>query len=266
MNNHQPFFSIITASLNNAKTIEKTIVSIKNQQFQSFEHIIVDGASTDGTMDILKKFENRYLLRWICEPDNGIADALNKGIEISRGKYILVIQADDTLWDDMRLAISADALFDERWDIFSHPVWVDGPGNGYLFKPKRLLWYIHFKTIFPHQGCFVHRRVFRGIGGFNTDYKVAMDYDFFYRAIQSGVCVKFGSAPLAVMSGTGISSKRIWLKTRIQEEFEVQRTNETSVWWGIAVLFFRILYYPYKIHLLPLMERRFHDVKKSKNL
>ena len=92
---NDPFFTIITASLNNGATIKQTLDSIKNQTFNHFEHIVIDGGSEDPTLDILKAAETTYNLTWISERDEGIADALNKGVRKSKGQYVIVIQADD---------------------------------------------------------------------------------------------------------------------------------------------------------------------------
>jgi len=86
----RPFFSIVTASLNNASTIRNTLDSIENQVFRECEHIVVDGGSRDDTVAILEEYEGRYDLRSTSESDDGVSDALNKGIQRSNGKYVVV--------------------------------------------------------------------------------------------------------------------------------------------------------------------------------
>ena len=90
--------SIITVSYNAAKTIEQTISSVVNQTYQDIEYIIIDGGSTDGTMDIIRKYEDR-IAYWISEPDKGIYDAMNKGIDVATGDYVYFLGADDRLVD-----------------------------------------------------------------------------------------------------------------------------------------------------------------------
>ena len=87
-----PFFTIITASLNKGTSIQRTLESIINQTFKDLEHIVVDGGSTDNTLDIIKSFVGTYNLSYISEPDSGIAAALNKGLKLAKGKYVLIIQ------------------------------------------------------------------------------------------------------------------------------------------------------------------------------
>ena len=93
-----PKITILTASYNAAATIEQTIVSVVYQDYPNLEYIIIDGGSTDGTIDILKKYEKDGL-RWISEPDRGLYDALNKGVGMASGEYIEVLGGDDALTD-----------------------------------------------------------------------------------------------------------------------------------------------------------------------
>ena len=99
----KPFFSILTASFNRRATIQETLESVSNQTFRSFEHIIVDGGSNDGTIEILKEYQEKYQLKWISEPDRGISDALNKGLHLAKGFYVFVLQADDSFIDQFSL-------------------------------------------------------------------------------------------------------------------------------------------------------------------
>jgi len=121
-NVNRPAVTILTASLNNSATIKKTLASVKNQHFQNLEHIVIDGGSGDETLDILKEFNGTYNLTWISEPDNGIADALNKGLKLARGHYILVIQSDDALLGRYTLAHVYSILKIEAFDIYVFPV------------------------------------------------------------------------------------------------------------------------------------------------
>jgi len=245
-----PFFTIITASLNNKASIKKTIESVKNQSFQRLEHIIIDGGSTDGTLNIIRQYENTYNLSWISEPDQGIADALNKALKISRGRYVLVIHADDQLLTKNVLERVYPILRGEKADIYSFPIFLDHKQKGgILKKPIRMLWWNHFKLIFLHQGCFVHKRLFKKIGDFDCSYKIAMDYDLFYRALLHGAKVKFLDFPIAIMGGKGISTIEDSIPNRLSEERRVQLSNEINMIWRILQIAFRSLYEPYKLFL-----------------
>ena len=241
------FFSIITASFNYDRTLAKTLESARCQSLDAREHIVIDGGSTDGTLEILKRYESQYPLQWRSEPDRGIADALNKGIALARGTYIVVIQADDILLDRHVLSRVYELARSESHDIFSFPVLRNDPIKGIVsYKPFKIRWWYHFKTIIPHQGAFVHRRVFEKIGFFRKEVSIAMDYDFFYRALQSGASIRYAHVPVAMMQGCGISSNLEWLPKRLDEEFMVQQLNEHTAFWRIAQRIFRTLYLPYK--------------------
>ena len=256
--NKLPFITILTASLNNGSTISKTLVSIRDQSFQDLEHIVIDGGSCDNTLDILKEFNDTYNLSWISEPDHGIADALNKGLKQAKGRYILVIHADDHLLAPKTLEIVYPLLESEQFDVHSFPVIKNTPAVGkVLQKPIRVLWWHHFKTIFPHQGCFVHRRVYDRIGGYQKEFSIALDYDFFYRVLATRPSVKFGNRPIALMGGRGVSSNQDALIFRLQEEIQVQSRNEKNPFWRMGQLLFRWLYFPYKTRFLPKMRTHF---------
>jgi len=249
---NSPLFSVLTASLNNGLAIERTLESVKNQNFQDFEHIVIDGGSRDETLDILKKYENTYNLQWISEPDHGISDALNKGLGLSSGRYIIVIQADDQLLHPNILDNVFPQLKNEKFDILSFPVILDHPAKGkVLSKPIQHLWWNHFKFIFRHQGCFVHRRVFDQIGIFRNEFRISLDYDFFYKAQARNCSVKFGNFPVALMGGEGVGSNPEFILKRLKEERLVQVLNERNILWKIAQFIFHTLYVPYKRLTLP---------------
>ncbi len=110
-------------------------------------------------------------------------------------------------------------------------------------------WY-HFKHTIPHQGAFVHRRLFERIGGFREQFSIAMDYDFFYRAFRDRATIRYFHRPVSRMGGYGISSQRQVLLKRLDEEKQVQELNERSLWWRTAQKAFRSLYLPYKTRCL----------------
>lgn len=242
-------FTIITASFNNKDTIEKTILSIKDQTFDSIEHIIIDGGSTDGTLEIIKKYQGQYNLQWISEPDRGIADALNKGIQRAKGEYIIVIHADDYLINEHILADIYQELKNEQCDMYCFPIIQEhGSAQRLQLNPTKNKWRYHFKTPFLHQGTFIHREVFQKNGIYNVDLKIAMDYDFFYRILQLNIKIKINfQSPVVVMRAGGIGSDRNFVIRRIQEEFLVQQLNEKNQLWRLIQNIYRALYFPYKM-------------------
>ena len=253
------FFTIITASLNTGMSLQRTLESVKNQTFKDLEHIVIDGASTDNTLEIIKTFTGSYNLTYISEPDNGIADALNKGLNKAKGNYILVIQADDYLSDLHILENIYPLLKNEKNDIYSFPVIMNQLKKGkVLLKPIKLKWWNRFKFIFLHQGTFVHKRVYEKVGNFRTEFSIAMDYDFFYRALKEKPVTAFGNFPVAEMSGGGIGSNSKFLPKRLKEEALVQTVNETNMFWKFVQTVFRLLYVPYKTRFLPILKKAKH--------
>lgn len=162
--------SIITPTLNVSEVLENAVLSVLNQKFTDYEHIILDACSTDGTLDILRKYDH---LKWVSEPDSGIYDAMNKGISMARGDWIYFLGADDTLnseyvLEKISLELIAPAKvvygevlserFDERF--------------GGEFNYQKL-----FHINICHQAVFFHRDVFAEIGNFDLKYHGQSDWD-----------------------------------------------------------------------------------------
>ncbi len=250
MPNH-PFFSVVTASLNRGRSIATTLETVKNQTWKDLEHIVFDGGSTDETLEILKRYETQYRLRWRSEPDRGLADAMNKGVHAARGRYVIFIHADDALVAPDILEWVYKELRSERYDIGCFPILFTGPdGRIRRSAPIRVRWWHRFRNTLRHQGCFVHLRLHEQIGYFNTRYSICMDYDFFYRALLFGASLRYFNRPVAVMGREGVSSDPRFLLRRLQEEHTVQELNENNPLWREAQRVFRRLYVPFKTRRL----------------
>ncbi|MCP4578568.1 MAG: glycosyltransferase [Deltaproteobacteria bacterium] len=246
--NSPPFFSIITASYNSASTIRKTLVSVRGQTFPELEHIVVDGGSEDETPDMLREFQGTYPLIWSSEPDHGIAHALNKGLKKAVGRYIIVIQGDDSFLSSKTLESVFPLIKNGDSDICAFPVLYNPPVKGKkVGKPVQFLWWHRFRNIFPHQGVFVRRNVFDQVGLFNEKYAISMDYDFFYRALNLRCRVQYGDMPVAMVGGKGASADDTLLLKRLKEEYCIQKQNERKPLWRLSQLLFQCLYSPYKL-------------------
>jgi len=255
--NSDPFFTILTSCLNSEKTLIETLASVRKQRYQNLEHIIIDGGSHNDSLRILTDYAGNSRVCWQSEPDRGIAHALNKGLQLAKGRYILIIHGDDRLLDENVFSRAYNQLRNEPVDICSYPVLKETPDGGLMpYRPIRLCWWYHFKTIFPHQGCFVHRRVFERIGQFRENFAIALDYDFFYRALSSGATVRFGAQPVAIMGGAGVSSNPAMLEKRLHEEALTQRMNEKKLFWRMSQKLFQLLYLPYKTRLAPKLYKK----------
>lgn len=175
---NKPLITVITVVYNGVKTLEQTILSVINQTYENIEYIIIDGGSSDGTLDLIKKFEDK-IDYWQSEPDKGIYDAMNKGIELATGEYIYIIGCDDWLVNTN--------IFDEikkylikGYDVISGQVWaVNNNGFQHLYYNRYEYTKdedIAYQKIYcPHQGMFVRKSVMLQ-KPFDIKFKIAADY------------------------------------------------------------------------------------------
>jgi glycosyltransferase involved in cell wall biosynthesis len=233
--------------MNNGRTIATVLESVRNQTCGGVEHIVIDGGSTDETLEILKRYETQYRLSWISEPDRGLADAMNKGVHAARGRYVIFIHADDALIEPSILECVIKHLEPQRYDICCFPIlFKDSNGSVSHASSIRVRWWYRFRNTIRHQGCFVHRRLYERLSGYKTTFAISADYDFFYRAFRSGASIRYFDQPVSVMGGEGVSSDPRFLLKRLEEEQTVQDLNEHNPLWRAAQRVFRRLYIPYK--------------------
>ncbi len=242
----KPKITIVTITYNSERYLEQTITSVIEQTYTNREYIVVDGNSTDGTLDIIKKYESE-IDNWISEPDNGIADAMNKGIDLATGDYILFLHSDDYLSSPSILADTVEALPSPH-NIFLFDILFKNEGRITLCSPRGLTWWINFKTGVHHQAAFCSREYFKKIGAFDTTFEIAMDYDFFLRSYRAGVTSCKVNIPLSVMRLVGISSRHDWssLRQRFSEEKRVHLKNCPNKLMGILYRLYWLLYLPYR--------------------
>lgn len=183
--------SIITITYNSERYLTETIASIRSQDYPDYEHIIVDGGSTDGTLDIIRKYAaNDSRIRWISEPDQGISDAMNKGVVLATGEVIAHLHSDDYY-------PAPDVLSVVAGEFCRNPdaVWLTG-GASLVGRHGRPLREIHVRRYsYPklvrsnfilHPATFVQRSAFTMAGGFSKSLKYAMDYDLWLRLAKFG--------------------------------------------------------------------------------
>ena len=183
-----PTISVITVSYNSRETIAETIASVASQTYPSVEHIVVDGASTDGTLEVLERFRDK-LSKIVSEPDEGIYAAMNKGLSLATGDVIGTLNSDDVYVDENVLAMVAEVFRDDSVDVcYGDIFYVD---KGDLNRIVR-----HWKSepyrpgLFeqgwmpPHPSFFIRRRVLGRVGLFEPRYRFAADFDFMLRALH----------------------------------------------------------------------------------
>jgi glycosyltransferase involved in cell wall biosynthesis len=204
--------SLITICKNSASTIERTIASVLSQRNDVFtvEYIVIDGGSTDGTQQIVQSFGNA-IDYFKSEPDNGIADAFNKGIARAHGDIIGIINSDDMLLPEALKKVM---------DYFdTHPEIEVLHGDILLYddnilvkrlQPAGRWWYPWRIVLFNHPATFVRKTIYDRYGVFNHYYKYAMDVDLFARWMKAGVRIAYTAIPLARMQMGGASGKYVY--------------------------------------------------------
>lgn len=178
-----PLISIITVCYNSASTIEDTIKSVFRQSYKNIEYIVIDGESTDNTLDLVKKYLPIFngRMRCLSEKDEGIYDAMNKGIEMARGELIGIINSDDYYEIDAVEKIVQHYKPDKEQVLYGMMrVLKDN-------REKQIVMDSHFfikDVMIPHCTCFVKRDIYSKYGKFNLKYKYIADYDFMLRLSQ----------------------------------------------------------------------------------
>ena len=207
MDSYHPKVSLITVCLNSKKYLENTIRSILGQTYKNIEHIIIDGGSTDGTTEVIRKYE-KDIGYWVSEPDRGISDAFNKGLHASTGEIIGFLNSEDYYVND-NVIQRIVGVFNQNAEariVYGKTYYVPENSSeivgvmGEQFTDERM----KKRNIMPHQSVFAKREVFDRFGLFKLHYKFAMDYEYFLRASRFYHPL-FIDEGLAVMRLGGIS-------------------------------------------------------------
>jgi len=229
-----PLFSIITVVYNGEKYLEKTIQSVINQNFKNFEYIVIDGGSTDNSINIIKKFEKK-IDYWVSEKDRGIYDAFNKGMRVSKGKFIGFINSDDVYKKNALNIIAKYVKKNQQADFIFGSVkkhW--GILHGY--RPHKIKYSWGFYS--SHStGFFIKRKAAKKVGFYNLKYKYHSDYDYFYRLIvkkkMKGISTK--KKELVGVFRRGGFSSRISFWKKLKEEIKIRYNNNQNIFLLILI-------------------------------
>lgn len=243
-------FSIITVTYNSAKTLKNTFDSVIKQSHQNLEYIVIDGASKDNTVSIIKEYEPLFngRLKWISEPDEGLYDAMNKGINMATGDIIGILNSDDFFTSNNVLQEIAHTFKKEKeldaiyGDIhFVHPDNLQKCVRYYSSKIfKRSLMRLGF--IPAHPSFYIRRECFKKYGYYKTDYKIAADFEFLLRVIfKNRIRTKYLPMDMVTMRTGGASTSGIKSHIGIMKE-HLRAFRENEIYTNVGLLSLRYFY------------------------
>ncbi len=245
--------SLVTVVWNNVLTIRNAIDSVLNQTYEDIEYIIVDGASTDGTVEIVQSYGNK-INKFISEKDNGLYDAMNKGLSLATGEVIGILNSDDFYIDEFVIekvvkefkekkvdSFYADLIYVKAENLYKTVRYYDSSNC----KPKNFKY-----ALYPaHPTFFVKKEIYDKFGVFKTDYKIGADFDIMVRFLYTNkISYSYINEPIIKMRMGGVSTSfsSIWINSL--EQLRVCREN------GIKTNIFNILM-KYPIKLLGMIKK-----------
>ena len=240
--------SIITVSFNSAKTIADTIESVLSQEFPQIEYIIVDGDSKDGTVEIIKQYQDR-ISHWVSEKDQGMYDAMNKGMAMATGDVIGILNSDDVYMNTQVVSELMELMQSKRAQVvFADLILVDQD------NPQKVLRYYDSGHFHPnkfkygwmpaHPTVFVKRELYQAVGNFSTTYQIAADYEMLIRilAIQRARYA-YLPKPVVRMRSGGASTAGLSRNWILNQEI-VRACKENGIYSNMAMLFLKL---PFKL-------------------
>ena len=224
-----PLISVVTVSYNAVNTIEQTILSVISQSFEDYEYIIIDGGSIDGTIDIIKKYQDKITL-WVSEPDKGIYDAMNKGVVLAKGKWVSFMNAGDQILDFNFNFLKSN----KNKDVFYGNILLE---NNKVIVPYDLK-IIGYAMPFCHQAVIVKTQIMKEYR-FNSNYKIAADFDLFQRLIKDKREFQYENITMAVFEGGGVSSQMS--KIYVKEYLSIIFKNKINYYWSYSLIKFTLI-------------------------
>ena len=206
-----PKISIITVCRNSAATIERTIQSVLAQSYPNIEYTIVDGGSTDGTLNIIERYKH-HIHTFISEPDRGVYDGMNKGVALATGEWIHLLNSDDHYIDRDALINVIGHLLPDRTNYSVLVREYDGVLADACRFPYQW-WKLYISAKLPHPSMIISREQYQAIGQYDADLRIASDHDFILRMLKK-YPANFIDYPLVAMDQAGLSATHLELAYR----------------------------------------------------
>jgi glycosyltransferase involved in cell wall biosynthesis len=235
--------SIITVVLNNVKGIKNTIKSVLSQDYSNIEYIVIDGNSNDGTIEAINSF-GKNIDYFISSPDEGIYDALNKGIEIASGEIIGILHSDDVFFDIKVVTDMVRKLDESKAELVFSDLVIINPDTKKVvryymanyFQP----WMLRIGWVPPHPTIFINKLIFKEFGNYSLDYKIAGDFDFLVRIFYGrNINWAYLNRITVLMGSKGISNSGLFNKILMAKEIK-SSLKKNKVW---SMLIFQLLRY-----------------------
>jgi len=216
--------SVITINYNNSSGLQKTLDSVVKQSFNNFEYIVIDGGSTDGSVALLKQYAGNIAC-WTSEKDNGIYDAMNKGIKRAKGNYIMFLNSGDYLINSDILLLFDKITGTENADIYYGDIEFENSKREKIIEKQAPVIDLYFleRSSINHQASFIKTSLFSELGLYDTRYSMAADYAFYLKAYVDGKKYHYMNQVLVHYPKDGISSnnfdkyllqmKEVWKNT-----------------------------------------------------
>jgi glycosyltransferase involved in cell wall biosynthesis len=218
--------SIITINRNNAAGLEKTLQSVASQTFKEFEYIIVDGASTDGSVEVIKKNESQFAhLKWVSEPDSGIYNAMNKGICMATGDYIQILNSADILAASNVTECMIVALKESEYKgqgaevslLYGNMIKKDYSSGKIVGKSGKVEYSLrqYYSSTMNHDCCYIRRDLFDAYGLYDENLKIVSDWKWFLQVIGLGrVKPVYVDIDVTVFDTSGISERNLDIRNK----------------------------------------------------
>lgn len=241
--------SIITATYNSAQTLGQTIESVIRQTYPDIEYIVVDGASTDGTQQIVQRYESqlRGKMKWLSEKDGGIYDAMNKGIQMATGDIVGILNSDDYFTSDDIIERAADAFNDKNIDAVYGDIHFirDGQPDKCIryYSSKRFspIW-LRFGFMPAHPSFYCRRKIFKKAGLYKTDYQIGSDYEMMVRLfMKHHIKARYLPIDFVTMRTGGASTRNVRSRLQLIKD-DVRGCRENGIYTNALMVSVKFLY------------------------